>query len=232
MNWKVGGAEYPVIKLSLILGTGAGLITTATGLLLHLERGLALGLGAIGGLAGALIFFTAFLADITLNALAEGAAKRARLRAASRIFLEWASGRLDPPLQTRTAIVRVNGEARRLDWLTDDDKETARWRQLLVALFQHARTQHRETKGARTGLTEVDMVGETGERMFARRDAYLIAIKVAKEIGLVDRINGVPTRLAEGWTYSKAIAYLQTAAVIPPIKDRCPPFRDYTGGRA
>lgn len=231
MIWKVNGQEYPVLRLATLLGVVSGGTASVTGLLFTRDPITIILLGGAVGLGGFLTLIITFLADISLNAKAEGEARRARLRAASRIYREWADGTLEPPTTLHTAAYTVNGEVRRLDWLSDDDPETQRWRGLLVALFHYARALHRESKGARTGLTEADLVGDGPQHMFPGRDAYLQTIRVAKDLGLVERVNGVPTRLAEGWTFTKAITYLQTAAVIPPIKERSPGHRTYNGVR-
>lgn len=231
MNWKINGAEYPVIRLGLLLGGLSGLTASALGMLFRQSPETVLWLGVTFGLVGFLALIVLFLADTTLSGLVEGETRRARLRAARRIFQEWAEGTLEPPAEVHTSTYRVGGEVRKLDWISDDDPEAWKWRRLLAHLFQFARAYHRESKGARTGLTEADMVGEGSGKMFPRRDGYLKAMKIAKDLGLVTRENGQSTRLAEGWTYTKAITYIQTAAVLPPIKEKSPDHRHYTGVR-
>lgn len=230
MNWVVNGQSYPVLKIASLLGGGAGLGAAMIASNFQSDFYTIAFIGASAALAAFLAILIIFLIDIALSAKAEGEMRRARLRAAARIYSEWAEGTLEPPTHLRTATIKVNGEVRRLDWLEDDDPDTRRWRECLIALFQHARAVQRDHKGERTGLTEADLIGDG--RMFSHREPYLNAIRVAKDLGLVVRINGMPTRMADDWTYTKAVSYLQTSAVLPPIKHRPPPFRAYAGSVA
>lgn len=227
MNWKIGDTEYPVTRLATLLGVLAGLTASALGLLFKAEWGVVLWLGITSALGGSLTLVAIFLVDLTLSALREGGTRRSRMKAAQRVFELWATKDIEPPDNLQTAVYRVGGEVRTLAWLQDDDAETGKWRWLLVHMFQFARSIYRETQGKRTGFTEADLVGDAG--MFYGREGYLNAIKVAKDLGLVERVNGIPTRLAEGWNFTKAISYLQTAAVIPPIKTGLPGYRPYKG---
>lgn len=229
MNWKVNGQEVPVMRLAAVLGLVSGLLAGLIAFLAQADIVKVTAVAVVFGLGGALAVLVIYLTDLALTAKAEGQTRRAKLKAAHRLYTAWAEGTLEPPTDLKTATYKVGGEVRRLDWLHDDDPDTAKWRMLQVTLFQRARVIARESGGKRTGLTEADMVGDTAAHMFYGRDAYRLAIRIAKDLGLVEVINGIPTRLAEGWTFQKVVHYLQTAAVIPPIKERPVGYRSLPG---
>lgn len=229
MIWDVRGREYPVIPLAGLLGGAGAVLAAAIGLLLNLPTSQIFWLGIAAGAGGVLLVIGSFLVDVALTAKAEGDAHRAKLRAAQRIYHAWASGSIEPPSEMKTAVYKVDGEVRPLSWLSDSDPEAARWRATLVAVFQYGRAYYTQSRGERTGLTEKDMVGDTPDHMFYGREGYILTMKIAKELGLVERINGLPTRIGDQWNWAKVITYLQTSAVLPPIKEHAPVYRPWRG---
>jgi hypothetical protein len=164
----------------------------------------------------------AFLADLLLNALAQGRLKRARMRAAAAHYARWASAAEPEPGLLRTMDVNYKGQRLEIRWLEDDQPSARAYRACLVELVRTAQDvwRHSSEEPRRTGLTEQDLVGEG--RMFERKRDYLKAIRVLADMQLVQRENGLPTRLADGWSYARAMSYLREQAPLPDLPDPPP----------
>lgn len=117
-------------------------------------------------------------------------------------------------------VVKIDGEERR--WLFSQDPKDKAWRDCCIRTLLWAHHYG--------GLGVSCLVGK--DKIFSTPGQWGRAMLGLEAGGIVNRQNGVGTFVTDGWTYGRAINFLQSGGSIPWPEGVPPEVKPYVGDRS